>query len=137
MTTNHMNIDKNRLTKCVCCPTELQFNDQTLTQIFTELTGQTTNLHTSITYSTFILKKTEHFHALQCKYEAYPQNKFHLQILPLQHCGHDSAHACRVCWSFGKARTRFADNRTAFTYRLMCLQCSRKSRSPPHVKCAL
>jgi hypothetical protein len=71
------------------------------------------------------------------KYEAYPQNKFRLQILSLQCCGHDGAHLCRVCWSFGKAWTPFADNRTTFTHHPVCLQCSRKSRSPPHVKCGL
>jgi hypothetical protein len=41
-------------------------------------------------------------------------NKFHLQILPLQRCGHDGAHVCTVCWSFGKARTSFADSRAVF-----------------------
>jgi hypothetical protein len=70
-------------------------------------------------------------------YKAYPQNKFRLQILPLQHCGHNGAHACRVCWSFGKARTQFADNQTVFTHCPVCLQCSRKSRSQLHVLCNL
>jgi hypothetical protein len=42
-------------------------------------------------------------------YEAYPQNKFRLQILPLQRCGHYGAHACKVCSSFWKVRTQFAD----------------------------
>jgi hypothetical protein len=70
-------------------------------------------------------------------YEAYPQNEFRLQILPLQCCCHDRAHTCRVCWSFGTARTRFAGNQTAFTHRPVCLECWRKSRSPPHVKCAI
>jgi hypothetical protein len=71
------------------------------------------------------------------RYEAYPQNKFRLQILLLQGCGHDDAQACRVSWSFGKARTPFADDRTAFTHRSVCLQGLRKSRSPPHVKSGL
>ena len=31
------------------------------------------------------------------KYEGYPENKFRLRILPMQRCGHDGAHACRVC----------------------------------------
>jgi hypothetical protein len=35
-------------------------------------------------------------------YEAYPQNKFRLQILPLQRCGHYGAHACIVSWSIGR-----------------------------------
>jgi hypothetical protein len=26
-----------------------------------------------------------------------PENKFRLRILPLQRCGHNGAHACRVC----------------------------------------
>jgi hypothetical protein len=43
-------------------------------------------------------------------YEAYPQNNLCSQILQLQRCGHYGAHACRVCWSFWKARTQFADN---------------------------
>jgi len=30
-------------------------------------------------------------------YEGYPENKFRLRILPLQRCGHDGAHVCRVC----------------------------------------
>jgi hypothetical protein len=30
-----------------------------------------------------------------CIYEIYPQNKFHLQILPLQCCSHYSVHAYR------------------------------------------
>jgi len=34
---------------------------------------------------------------LTIKYEDYPENKFRLRILPLQRCGHDGAHACRVC----------------------------------------
>jgi hypothetical protein len=38
--------------------------------------------------------------AMSYMYEAYPQNKFRLQILPLQRCSHNRAHACRVCWSF-------------------------------------
>jgi hypothetical protein len=33
-------------------------------------------------------------------HEAYQQNKFRLQILPLQRFSHYGAHACRVCWSF-------------------------------------
>jgi hypothetical protein len=70
-------------------------------------------------------------------YEAYPQNKFHLQILPMQRCGHYGVHTCRVCWSFRKARTQFADNQTTFKHHPVCLKCSRKSRSPPHVKCTL
>jgi hypothetical protein len=70
-------------------------------------------------------------------YEGYPQNKFRLQILPLQRCGHYGTHACRVSWFFWEARAPFADNRTAFTHRPVCLQCSRKSRNPPHVKCSL
>ena len=32
-----------------------------------------------------------------CMYEGYPEYKFCLRILPLQRCGHDGAHACRVC----------------------------------------
>jgi hypothetical protein len=75
--------------------------------------------------------------ALLLRYEAYQHNKIHLQILPLQRCRHDCAHTCRVCWSFVKAHTPFAYNRIAFTHRTVCLQCSRKSRSPPHVKCGL
>jgi hypothetical protein len=35
-------------------------------------------------------------------YEAYPKNKFHLQILPLQHCGHNGAHAYSICWFLGR-----------------------------------
>jgi hypothetical protein len=70
-------------------------------------------------------------------YEVYPQNKFRLQILPLQRCGHYDAHACRVCWSFWKAQTQIADNWTTFTHCPVCLKCSRKSRSPPRVKCGL
>jgi hypothetical protein len=30
-------------------------------------------------------------------YVGYPESKFRLRILPLQRCGHDGAHACRVC----------------------------------------
>jgi hypothetical protein len=71
------------------------------------------------------------------KYEVYLQNKFHLQILLLQHCGHCGAHVCRVCWSFWKARMQLADNQTTFTHCPVCLQCSRKLRRPPHVKCGL
>lgn len=48
------------------------------------------------------------------KYEAYPQNEFSLQLLPLQCCGRYDAHACWVCCSFWKARTSFTDNRTAY-----------------------
>jgi hypothetical protein len=69
--------------------------------------------------------------------ETYPQNKFRLQILPLKRCGHYGAHACRVWWSFWKAWMQFADNRTTFTHRSVCLKCSRKSLSPPNVKCSL
>jgi len=42
-------------------------------------------------------------------YEGYPENKFHLRILPLQCCGHDGAQACRVFGFFVKARTQFTD----------------------------
>ena len=56
-----------------------------------------------------------------CVYEGYPENKFRLQILPMQRCGHDGAHACQVCWFCGKARTEFADIRTVFTHRAVCL----------------
>jgi hypothetical protein len=38
---------------------------------------------------------------------------------------------------FAKARTRFADNGSAFTHRTVCLQCSRKWRSPPQGKSGL
>jgi hypothetical protein len=38
-----------------------------------------------------------------------------------------------VC-PFGSNGRNFADNRTMFTHRSVCLKCSRKSRSPPHVK---
>ena len=31
-------------------------------------------------------------------YEGYTENKFRLLILPLQHCGHEGARACQVCW---------------------------------------
>jgi hypothetical protein len=44
-----------------------------------------------------------------------------LRILPLQRCGHDGAHVCRVCWFCGKARTQFAHIRTVFTHRSLCL----------------
>jgi hypothetical protein len=64
-------------------------------------------------------------------FEVYPKNKIRLQILPLQHCGHYGAHPCRVCWPFWKAQTQFADNQTTFSHHPVCLQCSRKSRSPP------
>jgi hypothetical protein len=67
-------------------------------------------------------------------YEAYTQNKLRLQILPLQRSDHYGAHAYRVCWSFWKTRTQFADNRRMCTNRPVCLKCSRNSRSPPHVK---
>ena len=40
-------------------------------------------------------------------YDGYPENKFRLRILPLQRCGQDSAHACRVFCFCGKARTEF------------------------------
>jgi hypothetical protein len=63
--------------------------------------------------------------------------RFYLQISLLQRCGHYGAHACGVCWPFWNAWTPFADNRTTFTHRPVCSQCSRKSRSPPHVKCSL
>jgi hypothetical protein len=66
-------------------------------------------------------------------YEAYPQNKLRLQIFPLQRCGHYGAHACRVCWSFLKAETPFADNLTTFTHCPARLKFSWKSRSPLHV----
>ena len=55
------------------------------------------------------------------KYEGYPENKFRLQILPLQRCGHDGAQACRVFGFFVKARTQFADIWTVFTHRAVCL----------------
>jgi len=29
-------------------------------------------------------------------YEDYPENKFHLIILPLQHCGREGSHACQI-----------------------------------------
>jgi hypothetical protein len=35
-------------------------------------------------------------------YEAYAENKFRLQILLLQRCGHYGVRACRVYWSFGR-----------------------------------
>jgi hypothetical protein len=54
-------------------------------------------------------------------YEEYPQNKFRLQTLPLQRCGHYGAHACRVCWSFWKARAQFADNRNSLRIVLCVL----------------
>jgi hypothetical protein len=73
-------------------------------------------------------------HRREENYEAYPQNKFRLQILPLLRWGHYDAHARRVCWLFWKALTQFADNRTTFTHRPLCLKFSRKSSNPPHVK---
>jgi hypothetical protein len=73
----------------------------------------------------FVLKQTyfsaNNHNAVALTYEAYLQNKFRLQILLLQHCSHCGAHACRVCWSFWKAQTPFADNRTAFMHRPVCL----------------
>jgi hypothetical protein len=62
--------------------------------------------------------KTTGHHQLECHthtHKVYPQNTFRVQILPLQCCGHDGAHACRVYWSFGKAWTPFAHNRTVCT----------------------
>jgi len=55
------------------------------------------------------------------KYEGYPENKFRLRILPLQRCGYNGAHACPVCWFCDNARTQFADFRTVFTHRVVCL----------------
>jgi hypothetical protein len=60
-------------------------------------------------------------------YKAYPQNKFRLQILSLQRCGHNGAHLCRVCWSFGKARTPFADNQTMFAI-VLCVYNVQENR---------
>jgi len=54
-------------------------------------------------------------------YEVYPENKFRLRILPLQCCGHDDAHACRVCGFCGKARTKFSDIPTVFKRHAVCL----------------
>jgi len=34
---------------------------------------------------------------LKQNYKGYPENKFRLRTLPLQRCGHDGAHARRVC----------------------------------------
>ena len=39
--------------------------------------------------------------------------------MPLQHCGHEGAHACRVCWFSGKAQTQFADIRMVSTHRVV------------------
>jgi hypothetical protein len=64
-------------------------------------------------------------------------HEFRLQILLLQRCGHNGAHACIVCWFFAKALMLFADNWTTFMHHPVCLQCSRKSRRPPCVKCGL
>jgi len=54
-------------------------------------------------------------------YVGYPENKFCLRILPLQQCSHKGAHACRVCWFCGKARTQFSDIQTVFTHLAVCL----------------
>jgi len=42
-------------------------------------------------------------------YEAYPESKSRLRILPLQRCGHDGARVYRVFLFFVNARTQFAD----------------------------
>ena len=65
----------------------------------------------------YIIMFPRHLHC----YEGYPENKFHLWILPLQHCSHDGVHGRWVCWFCGKAQTEFADIWTAFTHRAVCL----------------
>jgi hypothetical protein len=96
---------------------------------------------TTLTKNTTTFTNTFYFHMWSTptseRYKAYPQYKFRLQILPLQRCGHYGAHACRVCWSYWEAWMQFADNQTMFTHCPVCLQCSRKSRSPLHAKCCL
>jgi len=52
-------------------------------------------------------------------YEGYPENKFRLLILSLQHRGHDVVRVCRVCWFCGKAQTQFAVIRTVSTHRVV------------------
>ena len=66
-------------------------------------------------------KCISHIKALHCLYEGYPENKFHLRILPLQRCGQDGAYVCQDCWFYGKAQTQFADIRMVFTHCAVCL----------------
>jgi hypothetical protein len=70
------------------------------------------------------------YQVLPFNYEAYPQNKFCLKILPLQRCGHYGAHVCRLFWSFWKVRMQFADSWTMFMHHPVCLKCSRKTEKP-------
>jgi len=39
--------------------------------------------------------------------------------MPLQHCGHEGAHACLVSWFCGKAQTQFADIQMVFTHHVV------------------
>jgi hypothetical protein len=75
----------------------LLFHEKTFSDCVSYVPCASSHYFTDILYS-FQRKYETSF----SKYEAYPQNKFCLQIFLLQCCGHNGAHLCRFVGHLGR-----------------------------------